>query len=298
MVNSSSISAQILARRTERPAAASGPATAFLVVDTESVPNGDLIRRVKYPDEPLTADEAVARARQEAREASRDGSDFLPVTFQIPVAVCVLRVGVDLAPLQITALDAPHFRRDKIVSGFWAGVAHYDRARLVTFNGRGFDMPLLEMAAFDRGLPARSYFAGSRNRFQGNHLDLMDFLSNYGACRLAGGLNMLAKRIGKPGKMGVDGDQVYALWREGRLAEINDYCLCDTLDTYFVFLRTRVLLGEMTLLDERRLVERARCWIAGKAATTPALGRYLRHWRADGPQAATGPVLSRFPEVG
>jgi predicted PolB exonuclease-like 3'-5' exonuclease len=287
MVNSTSISAQILARRAAPPApAAAGPATAFLVVDTESVPDGELIRRVKYPDEPLTPEEAIARARQEAREASRDGSDFLPVTFQVPVAVCVLRVAADYAPLQITALDAPLFRRDRIVEAFWLGVAHYNRARLVTFNGRGFDMPLLELAAFDRGLPARSYFASSRNRFQGNHLDLMDFLSNYGACRMAGGLNMLAKRLGQPGKMGVAGDQVYEMWRDGRLRDINDYCMLDTLDTYFVFLRTRVLLGELTLLDERRLVERARVWIEARAASTPALRLYLDGWRSGGPPSS------------
>jgi len=110
----------------------------------------------------------------------------------------------------------------------------------VTFNGRGFDLPLLELAAFRWGYSVRDHFYNSRNRFNGNHLDLFDWLSNYGACRLAGGLNLLAKLLGKPGKMEVAGDQVWNLHREGKLQEINDYCLCDTLDTYFVFLRTRV----------------------------------------------------------
>src|SRR5262245_60898568 len=95
MVNS--ISADILSRRAVKsaPGAATLPQTGFLVFDTESVPDGELIARVKYPREGLPAQEAVARAQAEAREQSPTGSDFLPVTFQVPVAVCVVRVASD-----------------------------------------------------------------------------------------------------------------------------------------------------------------------------------------------------------
>src|SRR5262245_14327984 len=132
MVNS--ISADILARRAVKAAAAGGIQTAFLVFDTESVPDGRLIARVKYPGAELTPEEAIARAQAEARELSRDGSDFLPVTFQVPVAVCVLRVGADFAPQGLACLDAPQYRTSEIVKQFWRGVAHYSRAKLVTFN--------------------------------------------------------------------------------------------------------------------------------------------------------------------
>jgi predicted PolB exonuclease-like 3'-5' exonuclease len=277
-VNSASISAEIRARRTARPANA--PATAFLILDTESVPDGRLLSRVKYPGENLSPEAAIDRAQAEAREQSRDGSDFLPVTFQVPVSICVLRVASDFTLQALTALDAPHYRPEEMVRKFWQGVAHY-KARLVTFNGRGFDMPLLELAAFRQGLSARDYFYNSRNRFNGNHIDLCDWLSNYGACRLAGGLNLLAKLLGKPGKMEVAGDQVYAMHRAGQLQQINDYCMCDTLDTYFVFLRTRVLLGEMPLELERLLVQKARTWLAGKAAEVPALRQYLDRWEGE-----------------
>lgn len=276
MVNSTSISAEIRARRQAKPA--SVPATAFLILDTESVPDGALLARVKYPGEKLSPEEAIARAQAEAREQSRDGSDFLPVTFQYPIAVCVLRVATDFTLQALTALDAPHYRPEEMVRKFWQGVAHY-KARLVTFNGRGFDMPLLELAAFRQGLSARDYFYNSRNRYNGNHIDLFDWLSNYGACRLAGGLNLLAKLLGKPGKMEVAGDQVYAMYRAGQLQDINDYCLCDTLDTYFVFLRTRVLLGEMPLELEKMLIQKARAWLTGKALEVPALRRYLDSWQ-------------------
>jgi predicted PolB exonuclease-like 3'-5' exonuclease len=270
-----SISAEILARRTAP--APPGPATAFLVLDTESIPDGQLLSKVKYPDEEITPDEAIRRAQEEARERSGNGSDFLPVTFQYPVALCVVRVANDFTLQAVTCLDAPLFRPPEIVRKFWQGVGRY-RAKLVTFNGRGFDLPLLELAAFRYGCSARDYFQSSRNRYNGNHLDLFDWLSNYGACRLAGGLNVLAKMLGKPGKMDIAGDQVYALYQAGKQQAINDYCMFDTLDTYFVFLRTRVLSGDLTLQVEANLVQRARDWLESKVGELPALRHYLEHF--------------------
>ncbi len=271
-----SISAEIISRRAAAQAA--GTTTAFLVFDTESVPDGRLLARVKYPNESLTPEEAIEKARAEARDNSKDGSDFLPVTFQVPVAVCVLRVGPDFLPQALACLDAPAFRTPEIVRQFWRGVSLYSRAKLVTFNGRGFDLPLMELAAFDHGCSARDYFAGSRNRFNGNHIDLFDWLSNYGAFRMVGGLNMMARRGDRPagvGKMEVAGDQVYEMYRAGRRQEINDYCMFDTLDTYFVFLRTRVLMGEMSAEQEEQLARRARAWLADQIVKLPALRKYL-----------------------
>jgi predicted PolB exonuclease-like 3'-5' exonuclease len=254
------------------------PRTAFLVIDTESVPDGDLLTKVKYPGDTLTPDQAIARAQEEARQTSYSGSDFLPVSFQTPVAVCVVRVATDFSLQAITCLDAPHFRSREIVKKFWFGVEFYTKAKLVTFNGRSFDMPMLELAAFRHGLTLRDYCQRNRNRFGGNHLDLLDWLTNYGACRLVGGLNLLAKMLGKPGKMEVAGDQVYRLVQEGKLQEVNDYCTFDTLDTYFVFLRTRVLTGDLSLDQEQDLVRRAREFLESKATEMPALRQYLDNW--------------------
>ena len=88
----------------------------------------------------------------------------------------------------------------------------------------------------------------------------------------------LAKLLGKPGKMDVVGEQVYALYQAGKKQEINDYCMCDVLDTYFVFLRSRVLSGELTLEQEQELVAKAKEWIAAKAPEMPALQQYLANW--------------------
>jgi predicted PolB exonuclease-like 3'-5' exonuclease len=254
-----------------------GTRTAFLVVDTESIPDGRLLAAVKYPGQGLTPEEAIEKARCEARETSWNGSDFLPVSFHVPVAVCVVRVGADFALQAIACLDAPYFRPREIVKKFWLGTSIY-KAKLVTFNGRAFDMPLLELAAFRYGFSARDYYQNSRNRFNGP-IDLCDWMTNFGASRLAGGLDLLAKLIGKPGKMDVSGEQVYDLYRAGQVQTVNDYCLCDTLDTYFVFLRTRILTGDLTPEQEADLTARAREFLESKSDEFPVLRKYLASWQ-------------------
>jgi len=259
------------------------PVPGFFIIDTESVPDGKLLAQVKYPGDNLSPEDAIARAQSEARVASSTGSDFLPVTFQIPVAICVIRVGTDYGLQNISCLDAPQYRPRKIVETFWAGMSSYrtkyrDRIRLVTFNGRGFDLPLLELAAFRYGITAKEHFDISRKRFDGWHLDLMDWMSNYGGYRMVGGLNLLSKLLGKPGKMEVQGDMVYQLHVAGKAQEINDYCMFDTLDTYFVFLRTRVLTGEMSLEQEHIAVLRAKEWMQNKIKELPRLQQYLDNW--------------------
>jgi predicted PolB exonuclease-like 3'-5' exonuclease len=296
MVNSATIGADILRRRAERTEATrSGTTeTAYLILDTESIPDGRLINQVKYAGQNLSPEEAILRAQAEARDLSPTKSDFLPVTYQIPVAVCVLRVAADFTPLALTCLDAPEYRPAEIAKKFWLGAARY-RARMVTFNGRSFDLPLMELAAFRWGLSLREHFQSSRNRYNGNHIDLCEMMSNFGACRLNGGLNLLAKLLGKPGKMGVDGDKVYEMHQQGQSREINDYCMFDTLDTYFVFLRTRVLTGDLTAEKEQALEENARDWLAAKAAEMPALHKYLEAWQQPqlpaGLEADPGPVI-------
>jgi predicted PolB exonuclease-like 3'-5' exonuclease len=267
-----------------RPPKLAPPSTekGFLIFDTESVPDGNLLAKVKYRGEALTPEQAVERAQQEARELSRQGSDFLPVPYQVPIAVCALRVALDFTPTKLACLDAPLFRTAEMVKQFWKGVNHYPKVKLVTFNGRSFDMPLMELAAFDHGCTAAHYFENSRHRFNG-HLDLFDWLGNFGGCRLSGGLSMMAQRAGggSPvgcGKMGVAGDQVYGMYRQGKIQEINDYCMFDTLDTYFIFLRTRVMIGEITGDRERELTRYARAWLGRQVDELPALRQYLEAW--------------------
>ncbi len=252
-----------------------GARTAYLVVDCESVPDGNLLAAVKYAGRGYSPEEAIARAQEEAREQNWNGSSFVPVTFHVPISVCMLRVAADYSLINFKCLDAPQFRPREIVNQFWFGATHYN-AKLVTFNGRGFDLPLLELAAFRYGISAREHYL-ARDRYRGP-IDLMDWFTNFGACRLSGGLNLLAKLLGKPGKMDITGEQVYGLYREGKLQEINDYCLCDTLDTYFVFLRTRLMTGEITAEQEAELIDHAQVILRDKSTDFPVLHRYLSHW--------------------
>jgi predicted PolB exonuclease-like 3'-5' exonuclease len=186
----------------------------------------------------------------------------------------VLRVGADFSLQALKCVDAPLYRPREIAKSFWLGLSFYTKCKLVTFNGRCFDLPLLELAAFRYGCPAREYFARGRNRYNGD-LDLMDWFTNFGASRgFPGGLDVLAKLIGKPGKMDVSGDQVYEMYKAGKYQEINDYCMFDTLDTYFIFLRTRVLTGDITPEQEIELIARAKKTLETQSAELPALKQY------------------------
>ncbi|CAK9014420.1 DNA_pol_B_exo2 domain-containing protein, partial [Durusdinium trenchii] len=195
-------------------------------------------------------------------------------------------VSDDFRLLDVTALDEPEFRPHVLTRGFWQGWRHYQRPVIVTFNGRGYDLPVLELSAFRYGLALSDWFSNQgptydqpRHRYNAqSHLDLMDLLSNFGAVRMTGGLNLLANLIGKPGKTQVDGSQVQEMYDRGETEAINGYCRCDVLDTYFVFLRTRVLVGQITLEREQELVEEARQWLETRRESCSAFDHYLKHW--------------------
>jgi 3'-5' exonuclease len=265
-------------------ASVANAAIKFLVFDCESVSDGSLISRVRYPGRGLSAAEAVTQYRAELLETT--GSDFVPYTYQMPVSLVVAKVAGDYSLLDIVALDEPEFRPHVITDLFWRGWEAYRHPTLVSFNGRSFDVPLLELAAFRFGLSNPAWFnitdknwEQNRSRYNtGAHLDLHDLLTNFGATRFNGGLNLAANLLGKPGKMDVQGDMVQDMHNDGRLAEINDYCRCDVLDTYFVFLRVAVLLGRLPLQREQELVADTKDWIAARAEQCPAYARYLAGW--------------------
>lgn len=256
----------------------------YLIFDVEAVGDGDLVQRVRYPDEQLTPQEAVERYRRELLEDT--GRDVLPPTFVLPISVAVAKISNDFRLLDLTVLDAPEFRPAEIVKRFWQGWNHYGRPTLVTFNGRGYDLPVLELGAFRYGISVPAWFnvearsfEQSRNRYNVEaHLDLQDFFSNFGAVRVSGGLNLLANMIDKPGKSGIDGSQVQQLFYDGHTDRINDYCRCDVLDTYFVFLRSRVLTGRLTLAEEQELSDQARVTLESEADQHPAYQHYLKYW--------------------
>lgn len=256
----------------------------YLIFDVEAIGDGDLISKVRYSGQGLSGTEALRKYRDELIEQT--GKDVLPPTFVLPVSVAVVKVSADFRLLDVATLDEPEYRPHVIAQKFWQGWRHYGRPTLVTFNGRGYDVPVLELAAFRYGISLPDWFNTQapaydqfRNRYnRTSHLDLMDLFSNFGAMRLTGGLNLLANLIGKPGKSGVDGSQVQDMYDAGQVREINDYCRCDVLDTYFVFLRSRVLQGEISLSREQELVDATKVWLEEQREQQPAFAHYLDQW--------------------
>lgn len=261
----------------------------YLLFDVESVADGELLSKVEYPGDSLSPQEAIDHCRQQQLE--KTGREFIPYTFQIPVAVAIAKVAEDLSLIDLRTLDEPDYRPHVITKDFWSGWRHYshEAARksrnltLVSFNGRTFDIPLLELAAFRYGLDIGDWMRDSgpsyehpRNRYNSSsHIDLQEVVTNFGATRFKGGLNLLASLLKKPGKMGIAGHMVQDLHAEGQLNRINDYCRCDVLDTYFVFLRARLLYGEITLEQETKLVAETIQWLKQNSAVDPVYKEYL-----------------------
>lgn len=256
----------------------------YMVFDVESVADPELVARVRYPGQPISPEEAVRRYRAELM--AKYDTDFIPYSFQIPVALVVGKVSADFRLVDVVALDEPHYRPHVMTQLFWRGWQAYRQPTLVSFNGRSFDLPLLELAAFRYGISIPGWFetAGRlqdqpRSRFNMQaHLDLCELLTNFGSARFTGGLNLAANILGKPGKMDVEGSKVQDLYWAGQIQEIVDYCRCDVLDTYFVFLRTRVLVGELPLEEEQKLVQETKAFLESRQHEVPAFKKYLEHW--------------------
>lgn len=131
------------------------------------------------------------------------------------------------------------------------------RPELVTYNGRGFDLPVIALRSLRHGVPLSWYYQDRRVRHrysEEGHLDLCDMLSDHGAAR-ALSLDAVARLIGLPGKVGVDGSQVEGLFHAGQLDAIKSYCLADVVQTALVFLRFRLLQGALDPARYRTVVQ-------------------------------------------
>lgn len=148
----------------------------------------------------------------------------------------------------------------------------------------------MELAAFRYGLSVPNWFKNDsnsysqpRNRFNvTSHFDLQEFITNSGATWFRGGLDLLARMLGKPGKMDVKGEQVQEMFNAGQHQEISDYCRCDVLDTYFVFLRTMVMLGRIDRHRECEIVTKTHQWLHERKESCSAYRVYLercKEWK-------------------
>lgn len=120
----------------------------------------------------------------------------------------------------------------------------------VTFNGRGFDLPVIASRCLSHGITFRYYYALRNVRYRYSdegHLDVMDYLADFGATKVSK-LDMIAKLCGMPGKLGICGNDVAQL----PLEETRNYCLSDVIQTAAIFLRLQLLRGE---IDKEKYIQ-------------------------------------------
>jgi 3'-5' exonuclease len=219
--------------------------TTYLVLDIETIPDRDLFA----PPEP-------------APGADRP---FPPLYACRPVVIGVLWLDSDLALKRLGT-----FGENKDEAGMLHDFAEFMASRrphLVTWNGRSFDLPVLALRSLRHGLSWPWYYRDRDYRYrysEEGHLDLCDFLSDHGAARMTS-LDGAARLIGLPGKDTVDGSQVEGLYHAGQLEALRRYCLEDVAQTAFLFLRYRLLVGQLDRAGYRRAAEGLLAGVAANA---------------------------------
>jgi len=228
----------------------------YAIFDIETRIDKRLVNDSQFRGRGLSDEGAYAELRQQLLDGR--GTDFFPLSFHVPVSIAVGAVAGDYSLQSVESLAEQSYDEERLVREFWERVERF-KGCLVSFNGRQFDLPVLELHALRYGCAVPSYFGEDslyRRRYQlSKHLDLYDFITNFGAYRVRGGFDLLLRTIGLPGKGTVDGSQVQELWEAGRLAEIHEYCRRDVIQPYFLFLRVELVRGRITAERYRQLLE-------------------------------------------
>jgi hypothetical protein len=230
----------------------------YAVFDIETRIHKGLVKSVYAAREDIAEEEAYERAR--AQLVEQHGSDFFPPPFHVPIVILVGSVTSDWELTGVEEVGGEGAGEEAIVKAFWERVEQF-RGTLVSFNGRNFDLPVLELQALRYGCRAPRYFNeryGHRHRYsEQGHYDLYDFLSNFGMTRLRGGFDLLARLIGLPGKGAIAGRDVQGLWETGRRQDIAAYCRRDVIQTYFLFLRVELMRGRLDAERYEQVVAKA-----------------------------------------
>jgi len=219
--------------------------TPVLAFDIESIPDVAGIRKLHGLPADLPEREVAEVAFQIRR--TKTGSDFLPPHLhRIAVISCVLRTADGIKVFSLEGEEAEIIRR------FYEGIEKFV-PQLVSWNGGGFDLPVLNYRALIHGIAAPMFWeTGDENRdfrynnyvsrYHARHTDLMDVLAMYQP-RYNAPLDEVAQLAGLPGKIGIGGARVWETWLAGDFAGIRDYCEADTANTYLLFLRYQRLRG-------------------------------------------------------
>jgi 3'-5' exonuclease len=252
-----------------------------LVFDIETVPDVDFGRR-RYGLDGL-ADEQVAKAMFALRR-QQTGSDFLPPEQQRVVAVsCALRSGESF---RVWSLGELASTEGELIQRFFEGIEKFS-PNLVSWNGSGFDLPVLTYRALLTGAQASRFwelgdgddafrYNNYLNRYHWRHTDLMDVLSGFHH-RNRVSLASMACLLGLPGKLGFDGAQVWDAWQAGDLAGIRRYCETDVLNTWLIYLRFQLLRGQLGREAHGEELARVRTCLG--SSKEPHFAEFLRLWQ-------------------
>ncbi len=261
----------------------------YLVFDIETRVDKELVKQVYDPDNCLTLDQAYDTARDKLLERSGQQSDFFPIPYHIPIAISTLQADENYRIRSLKSIGVDRYSEKELVCKFWD---EFENSRtIVTFNGRSFDLPVLETQALKYGLCLPRYFGTGEGRgsyrasrySDSFHIDLCDFLSNYGASP-RNSINLFAKLIGLPGKYTIAGEDVEYLFRQGRQKEINQYCMTDVLQTYLLFLRVELLRGKLSAAAYKAAVATARQDLTQRAnngGSDNFLADFLQRWKPE-----------------
>ncbi len=214
----------------------------FVTLDLETVPDEALVSAVDgEPSRPYPEQLGRVLAARRARTGGR--SDFLPLPYHRPVAACLLEAEEDGGIVRLTDALAWTDRRASEADFLETTWRRLEGAELVTFHGKGFDLPVLELRSLKHALPAPSWYATARRAGGSEHLDVKELLAGQAT---AAPLDLYAKLVGLPGKEDVAGADVQALYSAGALDRIAAYCMTDVVQTFLLFLRLRLVEGSLT----------------------------------------------------
>jgi len=233
-----------------------------LVFDIETVPDTDLGRRL-YGLQGVS-DEHVAQIMFKKRR-QETGSEFLPHEQHRVVAISVVMRSRE--SLKMWSLGDGGSTEKDLIERFFDGLDKFT-PDLVSWNGAGFDLPVLHYRSLLHCVTAARYwetgdgdssfrYSNYLSRFHWRHTDLMDVLSGFQG-RGRASLDDIATLLGLPGKVGMHGSRVWEVYLQGGLSRIRDYCEADVLNTYIVYLRFQLLRGHLNVVEHAAEVARVR----------------------------------------
>lgn len=220
------------------------------VFDIETIPDTDTGRRLYDLQDISDAD--VANIMFHKRRQDTGGSDFLRLHMHKVITISAVLKTRD--KVKVWSLGEPDSNEAELIQRFFDGIDRFVPT-MVSWNGSGFDLPVLHYRAMLHGIQARRYWDMGEedrefkwnnyiSRYHTRHIDLMDILAAYQP-RANAPLDEIATMLGFPGKMGMSGAKVWENYLSGDIVGIRNYCETDVLNTYLVYLRFELMRGNL-----------------------------------------------------